>query len=166
MKIPYQTRKVLKGVAIGVLSVALAVLVDAMAQHFDLILVDTAAGMGEPFTAAASVCDRALLVLTPDPVALRDGRIVADWLFDHGQERVQLVMNRVERSRFSPDSVRDLDECIDTVQVQLLAVVPESVELGRAAASGQPLPQGCLAFTALDNLARRVRGFQVPLAVQ
>ena len=145
---------------------ALTVLLEAMAPHFDMILVDTAAGMGEPFTAAAAVCDRALLVLTPDPVALRDGRIVADWLFDHGHDKVQLVMNRVERRRFSPESVRDLDECIDTVQVQLLAVIPESIELTQAAAKGHPLEQGCLAFTALDNLAHRVRGYQVPLAVR
>lgn len=36
--------------------------------------------MGAPFTAAAAVADKALLVLTPDPVALRDGKIVADRL--------------------------------------------------------------------------------------
>ena len=40
--------------------------------------------MGAPFTAAATVADRALLVLTPDPVALRDGKIVADRLLAGG----------------------------------------------------------------------------------
>ena len=145
---------------------ALQKLVQRMDRYFDCILIDTAAGMGAPFTAAAQVCDRALLVITPDPVALRDGRIVADWLYDHGCKQVHLVMNRVSRQSFASGAVRDLDECIDTVAVQLIAVVPESAELQLAAASSQALPQNCLAFAALDSLARRVRGFRVPLAVR
>ena len=145
---------------------ALAALVEAMSAHFEMIIIDTAAGMGAPFMAAAQVCTRALLVLTPDPVALRDGRIVADWLFDHDHKQVNLVMNRVERRSFFAGAVRDLDECIDTVGVQLIAVIPESVELQQAAVGGQALPQNCLAFSALENLARRLRGFQVPLAVR
>lgn len=59
-------------------------LLQAVRPYFDLILLDTAAGMGAPFTAAATVADRALLVLTPDPVALRDGKIVADRLLAGG----------------------------------------------------------------------------------
>ena len=55
-------------------------LLTAMRPYFDFILLDTAAGMGAPFTAASTVADKALLVLTPDPVALRDGKIVADRL--------------------------------------------------------------------------------------
>ena len=55
----------------------LAGLILAMREYFDYILLDTAAGMGAPFTAANRLADRALVVLTPDPVALRDGRIVA-----------------------------------------------------------------------------------------
>ena len=56
-----------------VAAVPLGRLLQAVRPYFDLILLDTAAGMGAPFTAAATVADRALLVLTPDPVALRDG---------------------------------------------------------------------------------------------
>ncbi|MBM6901410.1 hypothetical protein H6B10_17450, partial [Gemmiger formicilis] len=35
----------------------------AMRPYFDFVLLDTAAGMGAPFTAAAAVADKALLVL-------------------------------------------------------------------------------------------------------
>ena len=59
-----------------------------MTDYFDEIILDTAAGMGEAFQAAARVSDRALLVLTPDPVALRDGRIAADALLDGGMRTV------------------------------------------------------------------------------
>ena len=39
-------------------------LLTAMRPYFDFILLDTAAGMGAPFTAASTVADKALLVLT------------------------------------------------------------------------------------------------------
>ena len=115
--------------------------------------------MGAPFTAAATVADRALLVLTPDPVALRDGKIVADRLLAGGrpQSAVRLVMNRVTRDSFGKRaSVEDLDECIDTVGAQLIAVIPESV------ASTVP-PAHDAAVVAGQALAKRLCGQRVPL---
>ena len=73
----------------------LAGLILAMREYFDYILLDTAAGMGAPFTAANRLADRALVVLTPDPVALRDWRIVADACYRAARpaNAVRLVMN-------------------------------------------------------------------------
>lgn len=143
---------------------ALKKLVSAMTPYFDFIILDTAAGMGAPFGAASGVCDMALLVLTPDQVTLRDGRIVADRLLAGGCRGLRLVMNRVSQKSFG-DAVRDLDECIDTVAVQLIAVIPESEALA-AAAGGQALDAGSLAWHAADNLARRILGERVLLAVR
>ena len=129
----------------------LAGLILAMREYFDYILLDTAAGMGAPFTAANRLADRALVVLTPDPVALRDGRIVADALLQSGRpaSAVRLVM--------------DLDECIDTVGLQLIAVIPESRTLQRAGAAGTALPQDCPAAIAGHALAGRILGERIPL---
>ena len=140
-------------------------LVEALSKHLDYILLDTAAGMGAPFVAAAAVSRLALLVLTPDPVALRDGRIVADWLYTHSKAVPRLVINRVDPARQYRSAVPDLDECIDTVAAQLIAVVPESSQLQQCAAKGQALPADTLAFRAVDNLARRLLGQRVPLAL-
>ena len=144
----------------------LAGLILAMREYFDYILLDTAAGMGAPFTAANRLADRALVVLTPDPVALRDGRIVADALLQSGRpaSAVRLVMNRVSRSSFGKDAaVFDLDECIDTVGLQLIAAIPESRTLQRAGAAGTALPQDCPAAIAGHALAGRILGERIPL---
>ncbi|MEG1068708.1 MAG: AAA family ATPase, partial [Ruthenibacterium sp.] len=61
----------------------LAAFLQQVHDAFDFILLDTAAGMGSPFEAAAAVAHLALLVITPDPVTLRDGRIVSDALYEH-----------------------------------------------------------------------------------
>lgn len=146
----------------------LAALCTVMRPCFDIILLDTAAGMGAPFTAAAASAQKALLVLTPDPVALRDGRIVADRLIDGGkaQDALRLVLNRWTRQSFGRGSaVYDLDECIDTVGVQLLAVIPESPALQQAAAAGEAVPPGDIAIQAAAAMAARLLGERVPLTV-
>lgn len=141
-------------------------LLTAMRPYFDFLLLDTAAGMGAPFTAAAAVADTALLVLTPDPVALRDGKIVADRLLHdrRPQNTVRLVMNRVTRESFGKGAaVADLDECIDTVGAQLLAVIPESAALQQCGARGAVPPPQDPAVTAGQAMARRLCGQRVPL---
>ena len=72
----------------------LAALILAMRGYFDFILFDTAAGMGAPFQAAAQLAEQALIVLTPDPVALRDGRIVADALMADGHQQAVIPESR------------------------------------------------------------------------
>jgi septum site-determining protein MinD len=143
-------------------------LVDAMRSYFDYILLDTAAGMGAPFQAGAALCGLALLVLTPDPVALRDGRIVADRLIadGHAQAEVRLIVNRVSAQSFGKKaSVFDLDVCIDTVGVQLIGVIPESREIQLAGADSTVLQAECPAAVAGAALARRLLGERVPLTV-
>ena len=146
----------------------LAGLILAMREYFDYILLDCPAGIEQGFKNAAAnrLADRALVVLTPDPVALRDGRIVADALLQSGRpaSAVRLVMNRVSRSSFGKDAaVFDLDECIDTVGLQLIAVIPESRTLQRAGAAGTALPQDCPAAIAGHALAGRILGERIPL---
>lgn len=145
---------------------ALRQLVEAVQPYFDYILLDTAAGMGGPFRAAMRVCTRALLVLTPDPVTLRDGGIVCDCLCKSGVENIRLVVNRLGPKAFAGTSVRDLDECIDTVGAQLIAVLPESAALQRAAAAGETLSDGETFLQVMKNLAGRVAGETVPLMIR
>ena len=143
-------------------------LVSAMRPFYSYILLDTAAGLGAPFSAASQVADRALLVLTPDPVALRDGKLAADHLLagPRRQSAVRLVMNRVQKTSFGKNApVFDLDECIDTVGVQLIGVIPESTPLQQSAAAGTALDPRSAAAAAGRAIARRLCGERVPLTL-
>lgn len=77
-----------------ILPAALRVFVEKVGPVFDTIVLDTAAGMGVPFEAAMGVAHRALLVLTPDPVSIRDGRIVCDALEAGGCRKYVLSSTR------------------------------------------------------------------------
>lgn len=140
-------------------------LCQTLQNTFDFILLDTAAGMGAPLRAAKGCAQACLLVLPADPVSLRDGRIVSDALYHSGLKEIRLVVNRVTANTFRGGAVRDLDECIDTVCAQLIGVIPESVELQRAAAAGEALAPDCSAFAAVERIARRVLGQRVPLVM-
>ena len=144
---------------------ALQLFVEKAGPVFDDILLDTAAGMGHPFEAAAGVAGTALLVLTPDPVALRDGRIVCDALTAAGCGRIRLILNRVPPS-LEGCGIRDLDECIDTGGAQLIGVVPQSRQVSAAGATGTRLAPGCRAERAFKAISSRLCGQDVPLIVR
>ena len=144
---------------------ALRVFVERAKPVFDDIVLDTAAGMGAPFEAACAVADSVLLVITPDPVAMRDGHIVCDALAAKSLENIRLIINRVP-PRLTGCGIRDLDECIDTVGAQLIGVVPESTEVRTAGAMGTALPKKSTAYQVFSAIAARLCGDSVPLIVR
>lgn len=136
-------------------------MVAGLQAEFDVILLDTAAGLGESFQVATEVAHRVVLVLTPDPVALRDGRLVADQL-DGGKAQLRLLLNRVPPPGRSA-ALPDLDAAIDTVGVQLVGVVPESPAVAKAAANGTALPKLSLEHGVFSAVAGRLLGEDIPL---
>ncbi len=144
---------------------ALRVFCQKMQPFFDEIIIDTAAGLEAPFRAAAAVCHRAVLVVTPDPVAIRDGRVVSDLLYDSGMTKLRLVINRLQPQRLRPMGIPDLDWCIDQVAARLLGVIPESETIALCAATGEPLPAASRETEIFSRMARRLNGDECPLVL-
>lgn len=141
------------------------IFVARMRLVFDLILLDTASGMGSAFVASHAAATAALITVTPDAVAVRDGRIVVDALMEGGRTLpIRLLLNRVP-AVLDGCGVIDLDECIDTVGAQLIGVLPQCTDILRAYATGIPLPEGSLARRALSAVALRITGHEVPLLI-
>ncbi len=131
--------------------------------HFDYMVLDVAAGMGESFAAAVDIAHRVILVLTADPVCLRDGRLVADEIWSP-KKQLNLVLNRIDGDRVITDGLlRDLDEAIDIVGAQLLGVVPESPAIQKAGAGGGMLPKLSREQSVYNAIAKRITGADVPL---
>lgn len=144
---------------------SLAKLVYTLEPFFDYILLDTAAGMDAPFQAAEAVAGHALLVLTADPVALRDGRIVSDHLYTRGITDIRLILNRVTPNSFGKKSpVKDVDVCIDTVCAQLIGIVPEDGNVQTSTMAGTALGAASPAMAACNNIAERMLGKRVLLS--
>lgn len=139
--------------------------IHALRNVVDFIILDTAAGLGDAFK-AASACltaqDMALLVLTPDIISARDGRIAVNALPAVQPPEIRIVFNKVTDKPGA--GLAALDDAIDMVGAQLLGVVPYSEEV-LFAADGKALTSGT-AKTAIHNIARRLGGEYVPLAVR
>ena len=140
-------------------------LVPALARYYDHVLVDCPAGLGRGFESAAATASRALVVSTPDPVCLRNSSKAGLALAQHGIAQTRLVVNRFSGAEFVRQNVfHNLDEAIDMAGIRLIAVIPQDFALAAAAANGQaPAPRG-KGVMALERLAARLEGEQVPLA--
>lgn len=136
---------------------------DQAKQSFDYILIDSPAGIGSGFQLAVAGADRAIVVTTNDPSALRDAqRAVAE--LAKTLPNIHLVMNRIQ-----PKVLKRLhttiDDAMDTAGLPLLGVVPEDPQVTLALGAGQPLVLASRrgAAVACLNIAKRIDGQRTPL---
>ena len=71
--------------------------VDKVRDDFDYILIDSPAGTGSGFEAAASGADRALVVINPEPISIRGCKKISCKLAEMGVTDRRLIINRFDR---------------------------------------------------------------------
>lgn len=140
-------------------------LVKSISAYYDYILLDSPAGFGKGFRIGVSAADKAILVVTPDPICVRDAAVASQLLREYGVSDQRLLINRVKQQYNRMDILPDLDCAIDQTGVQLIGVVPDDTLVLKAGAKGVPLPSSCKAYQAFDNIGRRILGQYCPLAV-
>lgn len=139
--------------------------VSSLEKYFDVILMDSPAGIGRGFYTAVAPASHAFLVATADPVCLRDTEKVRRTLEKQGIQYIRLLINRFQLGVFRKSGYyEDLDAVIDAAGVQLLGVIPEDVEIISAAAQGRGLSPHSRSAKAFNRIAARMDGERMPLA--
>lgn len=136
---------------------------DHAKRCFDYIMIDSPAGIGSGFQLAVAGADRAIVVTTNDPSALRDAqRAVAE--LSKKLPALHLVMNRIQ-PKMMKRLHTTIDDAMDTAGLPLLGVVPEDPQVSLALGSGQPLVLTSRrgAAVACLNIAKRIDGQHTPL---
>ena len=136
-------------------------------KEYDYILIDSPAGTGSGFTAAASSADRALVVINTEPISLRGCRNIKQRLDAMGITDQRLVINRFDRERFfKMELYEDLDEVIDEAGMRLIGLIPEDVRV--IALSQRGALNGNWSSTAVifDTIAKRLEGVDVPIIIK
>lgn len=136
---------------------------DHAKRCFDYIMIDSPAGIGSGFQLAVAGADRAIVVTTNDPSALRDAqRAVAE--LSKKLPALHLVMNRIQ-PKMMKRLHTTIDDAMDTAGLPLLGVVPEDPQVSLALGSGQPLVLASRrgAAVACLNIAKRIDGQHTPL---
>ena len=143
---------------------AMQALIREAKESFDFILMDSPAGLGSGFRLAVCAADRALVVSTTDPSALRDAQRTVSELRSKLPGRIHLVVNRVQ-PRLLKKLQTTIDDAMDTAGLPLIGVVPEDQAVPLAAGKGQPLilfsKKG--AAIAYLNITKRLLGQYVPV---
>ncbi len=139
-------------------------LIPLLCRYYDHVLLDSPAGVGTGFQAAACAADRAVVLCGPDPVSVRSASSVRQLLSGLGLKDMRLMINQFDRGLFrETGAFRDLDGVIDAAGIRLGALVPLDRSLAAAFLRGKPAPEGSPGMLAISRAAARLEGENVPM---
>ncbi len=106
-----------------------------LAGNADVILIDSAAGLGKEAVAAIEAADEMITVTNPELTALTDALKLAKIAESKGTKNLGVVINRIrkERHEFSEDAVKDF------LNMPVIGKVYEDRNVARAIAKKVPL---------------------------
>lgn len=139
-------------------------LVSIFSRFYDFVFIDSPAGVGRSFSSASAAAGRALIVATPDPVSVHGANRAHARLSVNTGCQQRLIINRFSSGVFRREGYySDLDSVIDAAGVRLIAVVPDDPALAAATVNAKLPPERSPGVLALERLAARLLGKQVPL---
>ena len=135
------------------------------AEIADYVLIDSPAGIEHGFQYAVAPANQVLIITNPEVAAVRDADRVIGLI--EAQDRgitSNLIINRMRVDMVRRNEMLDSDTVVDLLAIDLIGVVPEDNEILAASNRGHPivLNQKTLASKAFYNIARRLRGEDVP----
>lgn len=136
-----------------------------LADHYEYVLIDAPAGVGEGFRNAVFSAQRCIVVSTPDLTAVRDAGRTAAIITQMCAIPTELVINKVRKQMMKKGYMRNVDQVMDSVSLPLLGLVPHDDEVVISANRGMILPmEKSNTATAFKNIAGRLEGEDIPLA--
>ncbi len=136
-----------------------------LADHYEYVLIDAPAGVGEGFRNAVFSAQRCIVVSTPDLTSVRDAGRTAAIITGMCSIPTELVINKVRKQMMKKGYMRNVDQVMDSVSLPLLGLVPHDDEVVISANRGGILPQEkSHTAAAFKNIAARLEGEDIPLA--
>jgi len=137
-------------------------ILNSMKWSYDFIVVDGIGFCRDDIRLFNSV----ILVTTPDCLSVRACAMKSAELLAAKAKGVRLIINRVPPKVMPMQGIRDFDDIIDQIGVQLIGVIPESPKLQVSSNNSQPLDEDSLTIKVFDNIAARLNGKTRPLLVR
>jgi septum site-determining protein MinD len=138
---------------------------EKLRPNFDLIIVDSPAGIEQGFRNAIAPADEAIIVTTPEVSAVRDADRIIGLIEAAEKQSMKLLINRLRPEMVRREDMLGIDDVLDVLAIELLGVVPEDEQIIVATNRGRPLvlDNHARAGQAFGNIASRVMGEDVPL---
>jgi flagellar biosynthesis protein FlhG len=134
-----------------------------LASDYDVLLIDTGAGIGTNSVAFAALGSEILLVTTPDPTSLRDAYAMSKVLHRRiGVERIRVIANQVASEAGGIEVFERLlgiTRRFLSLELDYLGCVPKDESVPRAVAQGHPYVIGAprsAATRAVETLVSKL----------
>lgn len=140
-------------------------LVNALAQAYDYVLIDSPAGIEMGFRNAIAGAKEALIVTTPEIAAVRDADRVVGLLEANNVKNTHLIVNRLRPAMVQANDMMSVQDVQEILAVPLIGIIPDDERVIVSTNRGEPLvlsESPSLAGTAFDNIARRLEGETIP----
>ena len=95
-------------------------------SSFDYILIDCPAGIGKEFYRAIYLASEAVIVTTPNIVAIRDANKVASLILGCGISNLSLIVNRVRNDLLAKRLMLNPQDIAKSLNIKLLGTISES----------------------------------------
>lgn len=135
-------------------------------EDFDYILVDCPAGIEQGFQNAVAGANEAIVVTTPEMSAVRDAdRIIGLLEAKEDVKKYRLLVNRVRPNLIRTNDMMSVEDVVEILSAELIGVIPEDTGIITSTNKGEPIVNNekSLAGQAYKNVARRIKGEEVPL---
>ena len=139
-------------------------LVRKLKKRFTYVLMDAPAGLERGVLSTLDSAEQALLVVTPDDVAIRDAERVLALLDAHRKPKPLLIVNRIVPQLVRSGDMYAPQVVANTLDVPLLGFVPEDRAVVQALSRHQSVMDvDCPAREALTRISRRFLGEFMPM---
>ncbi|KIM10102.1 MAG: cell division inhibitor MinD [Sulfuricurvum sp. PC08-66] len=146
-------------------------LLEELSTQFDIIMIDSPAGIESGFEHAIAFADRAVIVSTPDVSSIRDAdRVIG--IMDAKSVKAQegstidkmVVVNRYKPALVERGDMLSVEDVLKILALPLIGVVPEDEKVIASTNTGEPVvrDKDSVSGEAYRRIARRLLGEEVP----
>ena len=150
-------------------------IVSGLVPHYDVVLLDTGAGISDVVLFAVSLASEVLMVATPEPTSLTDAYATIKVLVGQQQRQtVRVLINQAARAGAGQAITHQLQQVLDRfvatdpdrpIRLVNMGEIPVDPEVRQAVMRRQLMMQatpGCPAGAAISQLARKLEESVIP----
>lgn len=138
---------------------------EQLRREFDYALIDSPAGIEQGFQNAVAGADEVIIVTTPEVSAVRDADRIIGLIEAQEKGPGSLIINRLKPEMVRRGDMLSTEDVVEILAIKLLGIVPEDEAIVISTNRGTPivLDGRSPAAQALDNVARRIMGEDIPM---
>ena len=145
-------------------------LLSSLKKDFDIILLDSPAGIESGFEHSIFLADRALIVSTPDVSSVRDAdRVIG--IIDAKSEKAKeglevekhVIINRIKPEMVDAGNMLSTEDVLSILALPLIGVIPDEEDIISSTNIGEPIiyKEKSIAAEAYKAIAKRILGEEV-----